>query len=65
MYRETITCPVCQKKLLVVGIQNHIIGRAKGELWQWYFKRSNIKKHLDYVSKKASYQIIKRIKLSL
>lgn len=66
MWNETEKCNICGKKLLAVGMRNHIIGSAKGELYQWYFSQATKKPHLDFVSKNSNLEtiVIKRIKLS-
>lgn len=62
-WNETKKCPVCNKKLLTVGMINHIIGTAKSELYEWYFRRKTEKPHLVFVTKNTEIKKIKRIKL--
>lgn len=62
---DKAVCPVCQKSMLAVGVRNHIIGRAKGELYRWYFDRSESIKHLEYVQGNTVIEEVKIIKLNL
>ena len=64
-WNDKTKCPVCKKTLLVVGIRNHIIGSAKGELYRWYFDRTQKKAHLEYVQGNTKIEEVKVIKLSL
>jgi len=65
MINETSTCPICGRILLEVGMRNHIIGSAKGELYRWYFDRSFPRTHLDHVEKNTVIEKVKVVKLRL
>lgn len=65
MWDKKETCPVCGNTMLAVGVRNHIIGRAKGELYMWYFDRSETIKHLEYVQGNTIVEEVKVIKLNL
>jgi hypothetical protein len=58
-------CPLCDKKVLETGLINHIVGSAKGELYELYFNRAVRRKHLDYVSKNTEVVQIEKLRLKL
>lgn len=60
---KTIPCPVCQTKLLPQGLRNHIIGRAKNEVYQFYTLKKGIIPHQKYIEKNVKIIEIKKLKL--
>lgn len=63
MWNDTIKCPACETKVLPVGLRNHLIGKAKSELWRNCTGESKQRKHLDYVEKNTELVKIKLLKL--
>ena len=59
------SCPVCDKRMLKVGIRNHIIGRAKGELYRWYFDRRENRQHLDFIEGNTKVEEVKVVRLKI
>lgn len=57
-WKDKIKCPVCPQKTLVVGLRNHIAGKAKSELFRWYFDRTEPTPHLKYFEKNAIIETI-------
>lgn len=62
---ETTKCPVCKDELLVVGLANHIYGKAKNELWNYTLGLKDKKGHFDYYRNNARIKEVKFIKISL
>ena len=49
-FGQTMECPVCGKVLLAAGMRNHINGRAKVEVYNWYMQGRDIAvPHQDYI----------------
>jgi len=63
MWNDTTKCPACDTKILEVGLKNHLIGKAKSELWRISTNESKERKHLDYVVKNTKLIKVKIIKL--
>lgn len=60
---ETIKCPVCSCKILEVGLHNHLIGKAKSELWDNFIGIKVKPSHLMYVKKNTKLEDIRVLKL--
>lgn len=63
MWNDIEKCPACGTKVLKVGLRNHLIGKAKSELWRISTGEDRERKHLDYVSKNTKLVKVKIIKL--
>ena len=35
MIKNTTHCPVCKRRTLPIAMKNHIINKAKGEVFNW------------------------------
>jgi len=60
---KTVRCPVCPEKLIPQGLRNHIIGRAKNEVYQFYTLKKGIMPHQKYIEKNVKIIEIKKLKL--
>lgn len=49
---DEITCPVCEKLLLRVGLDSHIRMIAKEEVYSWYVGLIGEKPHQTYIETK-------------
>ena len=63
MPQPTSNCPVCGEKKLKSGIANHIFGRAKAELYSYYFSQSDKKPLTDYLAQNLTVRQVKRLTL--
>ncbi len=64
MWNDLTKCPVCKTQLLSVGLRNHLIGKAKSELWRTSIEESKERRHLNYVVKNTKIIKLKIIKLN-
>lgn len=63
MWNDLEKCPSCGTEVLKVGLRNHLIGKAKSELWRVCVGESKERSHLDYVEKNTKLLKIKILKL--
>lgn len=63
MSLETTKCPSCGTEVLVVGLRNHLNGKAKSELWRITTGEAQERGHLDYVIENTELVKVKMIKL--
>lgn len=54
---KTIKCSACKVNLLKKSFKNHVINKAKNELWNKHFFNSKNTPHLDLIIKKESIKL--------
>lgn len=62
-WREMEKCPVCGAERMKTGMANHIFGRGKAELYEWYFNQREDTPHTDYLAENMIVRKVKRITL--
>lgn len=62
-WNDTAECPVCGTTRLKTGMRNHIIGKAKSELWDFHYGLIQKAPHTEYVDNNVEVRQVEVIKL--
>lgn len=59
---NTKICPVCKSKHWEIGFRQHIVQKARAELWHFHNKEISIMPHVDYFDKNSVEIKVKKIR---
>lgn len=62
---KKVKCRVCGAEYYRSGIKNHVYGKAKSELFDWWLNQGEDKPHADYVAKHGKVKKVERINFEI